>query len=101
MAKGVRLIIKENIPQPLEVILRKHKVYTKYVENTYKSITEYVNGMLQTRRMNTKEYQRTVRSIARKNSDIIEAFSWNQTPEGHRFWEKIYDEYIESLDNLR
>ena len=101
MAKGVRLVIKENIPQPLEEILRKHKVYSLYVERTYYSITIFTNSVLKTRKMNTKEYQRFVRRVARERNDISRAFHWSTTPEGYAFWEKIYDEYIQKLEELR
>lgn len=101
MAKGVRLVIKENIPQPLEEILRKHRAYSLYIERTYYSITNFTNKILKTKKMNTKEYQRFVRKVARGGSDIINAFRWSTTPEGYAFWEKIYDEYIQRLEELR
>lgn len=101
MAKGVRLVIKENIPQPLEEILRKYKVYSLYVERTYYSITNFTNNILRTKKMNTKVYQGFVRKVARERSDISKAFHWSSTPEGYAFWEKIYDEYIQRLEELR
>lgn len=101
MAKGVRLVIKENIPQPLEEILRKYKAYTIYVEHTYYAITEFANKIFKTKKNNTKEYQRFVRRLARDRADIVKAFRWESSPEGFGFWEKIYDEYMVKLDQLR
>lgn len=101
MAKGVRLVIKENIPQPLEEILREYRAYTKYVENTYKHITTICSKAIKTKRMNTKEYQRFVRKVARNRNDIIDAFNWSESPEGYAFWEHIYNEFIDKLDQLR
>lgn len=101
MAKGVRLVIRENIPQPLEEILRKHRAYTKYVENVYKNITTICSEAIKTKKMNTKEYQRLVRKVARTRNDILYAFKWSESPEGYAFWESIYDEFILKLDQLR
>lgn len=101
MSKGIRSIIKENIPSVLEEILRKHKVYTIYVERTYYAITKYSNKVLKTKKMNTKEYQKFVRGLVRNRSDIIYAFNWSETPEGFAFWEGIYDKMIERLEQLR
>lgn len=101
MAKGVRLVIKENIPQPLEEILRKHRCYTAYVENVYNAITSYCTSIIKVKRMNTKEYQKLTRKIARNNSDIIRAFTWRTSKEGFSFWNSIYEEYIERLEQLR
>lgn len=101
MSKGIRSIIKENIPSVLEEILRKHKVYTIYVERTYYAITKSSNKVLKTKKMNTKEYQKFVRGLVRNRSDIIYAFNWSETPEGFAFWEGIYDKMIERLEQLR
>lgn len=101
MSKGIRSIIKENIPSVLEEILRKHKVYTIYVERTYHAITKSSNKVLKTKKMNTKEYQKFVRGLVRNRSDIIYAFNWSETPEGFAFWEGIYDKMIERLEQLR
>lgn len=101
MAKGVRLIIKENVPQPLEEILRKRKIYTKYIENTYKAVTAYCGKLIETKRMNTKEYQRLVRKVAKTRSDIVYVFNWSESPEGYYFWEDVFTEFIDKLDQLR
>lgn len=101
MSKDVRSIIKENIPSVLEEILKEHKVYTVYIERTYYAITKFSNKVLKTKKMNTKEYQKFVRGLARNRSDIIYAFNWSKTPEGFAFWEGIYDKMIERLEQLR
>lgn len=101
MADGVRKYIREYIPQPLEEILRKHRCYTAYVENTYSYITSYCTNIMKIKRMNTKEYQKLVRKVAKDRNDIIHAFSWVISKEGFSFWNSIYDEYIERLEQLR
>lgn len=85
MAKGIRFIIKKNIPQPLENVLRKHRVLTNYVEYAYKVVITRANSLLKTRRMNTLEYQRKVRELARNNKNIVDAFLWEETKEGYSF----------------
>ena len=101
MAKGVRFIIKENIPQPLEDVLRKHRVLTNYVEYAYQVITKRANNLLKTRRMNTLEYQRKVREMARHSNNIVDAFLWEETKEGYGFWSNIYNEYLDRLEQLK
>lgn len=101
MSKGIRSIIKENIPSVLEEILREHKVYTLYIERVYYAITKFSNKVPKTKKMNTKEYQKFVRGLVRNRSDIIYAFNWSETPEGFAFWEGIYDKMIERLEQLR
>lgn len=101
MADGVRKYIREHIPQPLEEILRKHRCYTAYVENVYSSITGYCTNIMKVKRMNTKEYQKFVRKVAKDSNDIIRAFNWGKSKEGFSFWNSIYDEYIERLEQLR
>jgi len=101
MAKGIRFIIKENIPQPLEDVLRKHRVLTNYVEYAYKVVITRANSLLKTRRMNTLEYQRKVRELARNNKNIVDAFLWEETKEGYSFWSNIYHEYLDRLEQLK
>lgn len=101
MADGVRKYIREYIPQPLEEILRKHRCYTAYIENAYNFITGYCTSIIKVKRMNTKEYQKFVRKVARNRNDVIRAFNWRESKEGFSFWNSIYDEYIERLEQLR
>ena len=93
--------IREHIPQPLEEILRRHRCYTAYVENAYSSITDYCTNVMKVKRMNTKEYQKFVRKVAKASNDIIRTFNWGKSKEGFSFWNSIYDEYIERLEQLR
>lgn len=101
MAKGIRFIIKENIPQPLEDVLRKHRVLTNYIEYAYKVVITRANSLLKTRRMNTLEYQRKVRELARNNKNIVDAFLWEETKEGYSFWSNIYNKYLDRLEQLK
>lgn len=101
MAKGIRFIIKENIPQPLEDVLRKHRVLTNYIEYAYKVVITRANSLLKTKRMNTLEYQRKVRELARNNKNIVDAFLWEETKEGYSFWSNIYNEYLDRLEQLK
>lgn len=42
--KGLRLAIRHYMPESWEKILRKHKIYQKYVEYVYMSLPDYMKG---------------------------------------------------------
>lgn len=95
-SKGIRSIIRENIPLDLYEVLRKNKCVTKYIENTYR------HGVKCISKLNYKShirYLRTLREFSRKHAISIRyAFAWDETPEGFSFWESIanrYEKYIE------
>ena len=64
--------IKKEINPKLENFLRKNRVYTRFINNT-------VQGS---------------RLIAVKLYNINGAFTWSCAPEGHEFWAKIHQKYI-------
>lgn len=97
-SKGIRSIIRENIPLDLYEVLRKNKCVTKYIENTYQDCVKHISDL------NYKShirYLRALREFSRRHARNIKiAFVWKETPEGLEFWESIanqYEKYIEEI----
>lgn len=97
-SKGIRSIIRENIPLDLYEVLRKNKCITKYIENTYQHSLSYVS---KSGYINYQGYLRTLRGLCKRRAKHIKnAFFWGDTPEGFSFWESIanqYEKYIEEV----
>ena len=95
-SKGIRSIIRENIPLDLYEVLRRNKCITRYIENNYRSCIERISNLNYT---NYKRYLYALRYISRISAGNIKiAFAWEETPEGFEFWANIskkYEEYIE------
>lgn len=95
-SKGIRSIIRENIPLDLYEVLRKNKCITKYIENTYQCSLSYVS---KSNYVNYQKYLHTLRELCKRRvKHIKNAFFWRDTPEGFSFWESIanqYEKYIE------
>ena len=97
-SKGIRSIIRENIPLDLYEVLRRNKCITKYIENTYQHGLSYVS---KSNYINYQRYLHTLRELCKNRTKHIRtAFSWRDTPEGFSFWESIanqYEKYIEEV----
>lgn len=98
-SKGIRSIIRENIPLDLYEVLRKNKCVTKYIENTYQHSFGYVS------RSNYRNYQKylhTLRELCKRRAKHIKnAFFWGNTPEGFSFWESIANQYEKYTEEIK
>ena len=93
---GVRAAIKDNIPFEREYILKKHRVYSKYVEYVY-----YHNIPINWR--NKYRYPASVRRVKHilKYMPFLQTFRYLITPEGKRFWEEINMEIINYTEECK
>lgn len=93
---GVRAAIKDNIPFEWEDILRKHKVYSKYVEYVY-----YHNIPIDWR--NKYRYPLSVRRVKHilRYAPFLQTFRYLITPEGEAFWENIDREIINYMEEYK
>lgn len=93
---GVRAAIKDNIPYEWEYILKKHRIYSKYVEYVY-------NHNIPISWRNKYRYPASVRRVKNilRYMPFLQTFNYLITSEGERFWEDINREIINYTEECK
>lgn len=99
---GLRLAIKNNLPESWEKVLRKHKMLQKFVEYAYLSLPDYMKG--------SKKQYATVRNwklgLNRilhlyKNAPIYNCFQGQYLNIDNVDWMQLWEEIKQYEENCR
>lgn len=101
--EGLRKVIRTNLPESWERVLRKHKMIEKFVEYTYLSLPEYMKGCSKTRATcaNWKLGANRILFFFKTNVPIYNFFQGQYLNIDKVDWEQIWFEIKQYEENCK
>lgn len=98
MSRGIKYFIRHSMSLDLAEFLRKNKCTEKYINNTYNHLVAHCSKTKITKNYHFYvELRKIINDIYNRGwltSILYSSFTWDQTPEGYRFWSEILDKAV-------